>query len=117
MIEFGGIIYYIDINAFDKAVTTSNKPNEKIKQVDKKTVTNEEGKIIGTETVEIIRDKGKEIEPTKYDVLRELLMVILDTNDVLDASLGTDRALDGTSLSYKIAFNTLLNYGIIKEQD
>jgi hypothetical protein len=117
MIEFGGVIYYIDINAFDKAVTTPNKPTEKVKQSDKKTVTNEEGNIVGTETVELIRERGKEIDAPKYDVLRMMLEVLIDYDDESDTSLGADRALDKTPLSYKLAFNTLINYGILREKE
>ncbi len=117
MIEFGGIIYYLDINAFDKVVSMSNKPNEKLKQSEKKTVTNEKGLIIGTETIETSQDKGKEIDAAKYDILRMMIEVLIDYDEEGDTSLGADRALEKTPLSYKLAFNTLYNYGILKEKE
>jgi hypothetical protein len=118
MIEFGGVIYYIDINAFDKAVTTpNNKTKEKVTQSDKKIVTDENGRVIGTETLEHIHERGKEIDAAKYEVLRLMLEVLVDYDEEFDVSLGADRALDKASLSYKLAFNTLYNYGILKEKE
>ena len=39
-----------------------------------------------------------------------------DDPDETDSTLGTERILDKTPLSYRIAFNTLLKYGILKEE-
>ena len=41
---------------------------------------------------------------------------IADDPDETDATLGPDRILDKTPLSYRIAFNTLLKYGVLKEE-
>lgn len=116
MIEFGGNIYYIDLTAFNETVVSINEKT--ITQIDKKYVLDEEGKIIQTEVLETVRERAKEIEAVKYDVIREMLMVILDYDggEEDDAALGPERALDKTPLSYKIAFNTLINYGILKEK-
>ena len=119
MIEYGGVIYYIDVEAFEKIVSSTNKPTEKVKTQDKKTVTNENGQVIGTELLESTRERGKEIDPSKYDVLRMMIEVLIDddSNDDEDTTLGADRALGKKSLSYKIAFNTLYHYGILKEKE
>lgn len=118
MIEFGGVLYYLDMDAFDKAITPNNiKSTDKIKTTDKKVVTNEEGKVIGTEIIESVRERGKEVDGAKYDILRMMIEIIMDNKDETDDSLGADRALEKTSLSYKLAFNTLFRYGIIKEQE
>jgi hypothetical protein len=119
MIEFGGIYYYIDINAFDKAVTSPNKTNKEDKQTETKTVTDDKGNVIGTEINTISREKDKEIETAKYDVLRLMLEVLIEhgNDEDNDTTLGADRALEKNSLSYKIAFNTLYNYGILKEKE
>lgn len=119
MIEYGGVIYYIDVEAFEKIVSSTNKPTEKVKTQDKKTVTNENGQVIGTELLESTRERGKEIDPSKYDVLRMMIEVLIDddSNDDEDTTLGADRALGKKSLSYKLAFNTLYHYGILKEKE
>ena len=118
MIEYGGVYYYLDINAFDKAVTTpNNKPKEKVTQSDKKIVTNEDGKVVGTEVLERVRERGKEIDAPKYDILRMMVEVLIDSDDEADTTLGADRALEKTPLSYKLAFNTLIEYGILREKE
>jgi regulator of PEP synthase PpsR (kinase-PPPase family) len=117
MIEFGGNVYFIDIDSFSKMVTIEN--DEPLKNFDKKYVLDEEGKIIQTEVLESIRERTKELEAAKYDILRELLMVVLDydNGDEDDVLLGAERALSKTPLSYQIAFNTLINYGVLKEKE
>jgi len=117
MVEFGGNIYFIDLNAFNEIVTVKN--DEPLKNFDKKYILDDEGKIIQTEVLESIRERVKEIEAPKYDILRELLMVVLDYDggEEDDALLGAERALNKTPLSYQIAFNTLLSYGVLKEKE
>lgn len=118
MIEFGGVIYYLDMEAFDKAITNQNvNPTEKITIVDKKTVTDASGSTISTETVESFRERGKDIDTPKYDILRMMFEILMNEKGEFDDTLGADRALAKTALSYKIAFNTLYHYGIIKEQE
>lgn len=118
MIEFGDSIYYIDLTVFDETVMVK-KPTESFIQLDKKYVLDEDGKIIQTEILESVRERPKEIEAVKYDIIREMLMVILDYDggESDDTALGAERALTKTPLSYQIAFNTLLNYGILKEKE
>jgi hypothetical protein len=51
-------------------------------------------------------------------MIRLMMEILMDgTEETDDDTLGADRALEKTSLSYKIAFNTLYNYGILKEQE
>jgi len=118
MIDFGGIIYYIDLTAFDKAITPVGvKPTDKIITTEFKTYRDSQGHVTSSEdyTTSILR--GKEIDATKFEIIRTMIDVILDYNDESDTSLGAERALEKTTLAYKIAFNTLFNYGILKEKD
>ena len=118
MIEFGGIRYYIDIEALDKTITPKgSKPSDKVSLTEYKEVKDIKGKVISTETNITTSLKGKEIDGPKYDIIRMMIETLIDYDDESDTSLGPDRALDKTPLSYKIAFNTLYNYGIIKEKD
>jgi len=118
MIDFGGITYYIDLAAFDKAITLQgSKSTDKMTTTETKTVTNDMGSVIGTEITETVSDRGKEIDATKFDLIRTLFEVVVDYDDEADTSLGAERALESTSFSFKIAFNTLYNYGIIKEKE
>jgi hypothetical protein len=118
MIEFGGTIYYIDLGALDKALTPSGvKPNDIIKTIEKKIIKDGEGLITSIEEYESSALRGKEIDAAKFEVIRTMFEIILDYEDESDASLGAERALDKTPFSYKLAFNTLYSYGIIKEKE
>ena len=114
MIEFGGSIYYIDIKAFDKAVL-SEINGKNLADTETKITYGPDGRIISTETYEK-RSPRKEIDISKYDLLKTFIEYIIDYNDVSDDALGVDRALQETPLGYKMVFNTLLKEGIIKEK-
>jgi hypothetical protein len=118
MIEFGGTVYYIDLGVLDKILTpTGVKPNDIIKTNEKKILKDGEGNITSIEEYEASSLRGKEIDAAKFEVIRTMIEVILAYEDESDASLGAERALEKTPLSYKLAFNTLYNYGIIKEKE
>lgn len=116
MIEFGGTIYSIDLEAMDKTVNKVLDSDE-IKTKELKTYLDSEGKIVSAEIYEHTTEKMPEVSAAKYDFVRLLLEIIMDDDpDETDATLGPDRILDKTPLSYRIAFNTLLKYGILKEE-
>lgn len=119
MIEFGDVCYYIDINALEKAIEiTGTKPTDKNKTIKTKTTKDNFGKTTGVETIETISDKDREFDGSKYTILMQMIEVLIDTHeDTEDDSLGSERALSKTSFAYKLAFNTLYNYGIIKEKE
>lgn len=118
MIEFGDKIYFIDINALDRVICPDkNWATKKITDVEVKTVKDEKGNIVGTETIEKTYNKGKEIDGAKYDVLRMCIEILIDYDEESDDTLGSERALSKTPLSYKLAFNTLMNEGILKEKE
>ena len=54
----------------------------------------------------------------KYDILRTAIEIIMNGTEVdTDDTLGAERALSKQDFTFKISFNTLLNYGIIKRKD
>jgi hypothetical protein len=117
MIEFGGTIYYIDLEAMDKTVN-KELPSGDIKTKELKTYLDENGKIVSAEIYEHTTERTAEVSAAKYDFIRLLLEIVMDDDpDETDATLGPDRILDKTPLSYRIAFNTLLKYGILKEEE
>jgi hypothetical protein len=116
MIEFGGISYYIDLETFSKSITSNDKKDDKIKTKKIKQVFDSTGALLRVEEVEIISDREREIDVAKLDVVRTMIDVLMDDIDELDTTLGTERALEKTSLNYQIAFNTLYNYKILKEK-
>ena len=118
MIEFGGVVYYIDVDALQKIlIDKKHKPTDIVTTIETKSVTNEEGKVVGAETIESKRERGIEIDAVKYDTIRMLLETIIDYNEDIDDTMGSERGLGKTNLPFKIAFNTLFHYGIIKEKE
>ena len=118
MIEFGGVYYYIDMDALDKAITVSGtKTSSKHTEIETKTVKDGEGNLLGTETLETVVPKGKEIDGAKYDILRMMIEVLIDFDDEIDDSLGAERAFSKTPIAYKLAFNTLISCGVLKEKE
>lgn len=119
MIEFGGITYSIDIDVLDKLISPKSKKDESLMVTNRETKTylDEKGDIISVEVTEYSSQKQTEVSAAKYDILRTMVDVIMDTDDDSDTTLGPERALEKTSLSYKIAFNTLLSYGVLKEKE
>ncbi len=117
MIEFGGIIYQLDLEAFEEAIKIKGEdPKDIIIEKVIKTYTDENDKITGSEILETFRERGVDIDTTKYELLRMLVDVVMDDlDDEPDTTLGIDRALSKKPLSYRIAFNTLKNYNILKE--
>ena len=43
------------------------------------------------------------------------LEILFTYNETIDDTLGQDRAFKDTTIPFKVAFNTLINYGILKE--
>lgn len=118
MIEFGGNYYYIDFDALDESVCSNDawKARE-VTDVEVTTIKDAKGNIINTEEVKKTYYKGKEIDGSKYDIIRLCIEVLVDYDEEMDDTLGSERSLTKTPLSYKIAFNTLLNEGILKEKE
>lgn len=118
MLEFGDSVFYIDLKAFDKAITLiDNGKNPVPSETEKKTTMNENGQTILTEFFERAALQGKEIDAVKYDLLKTFIEYIIDYNDETDDTLGADRALASMPLGYKIVFNTLLKENILKQKE
>jgi len=116
MIEFGGTFYHLDVDALEDAIKLrETSTDERI--VDTVTTTNYDsnGKVTDISVVESSSERGREIDATKYDFLRICVEVIIDYHDEIDDTLGVERALEKTTLPFRLAFNTLLKYGILTE--
>ncbi len=116
MIDFGGVTYYIDIQAFDDVVALKGGADKVVSVHERKTY-NDDNKLIGSRIFTTTTDREREVNTARYEILRTMLEVIIDTGDEFDDSLGIDRALESSSIGFKLAFNTLKNYGILKEKE
>lgn len=118
MIEFGGIVYYIDLDALDVATRANSfDPNDLITITEKKSFFDSVGNITTSEILETSSLRGNEFMISKYETIKLMLEILMDTEEDSDDALGAERALQKAKLSYKLAFNTLYNYGILKEKE
>jgi len=122
MIDIGGSVFKIDLKAFSNALVTDEKVNKKATPETNKHIETEtnssfdfEGKPLGFTVTTRECEKPKEIDGPKYDLLRMCLEIIFSYSEEIDDSMGVSKALEGTSIPFKIAFNTLLSYGVLKE--
>jgi hypothetical protein len=118
MIEFGGNFYYIDIDALENIISPALEPT-KLVETHTKTYLNEKGEIHSVEVNENSTERVREVNAAKYDLVRTMIEVILDVTDTddIDDTMGAERGLEKGSFSFKIAFNTLYQYGILKEKE
>jgi hypothetical protein len=118
MIEFGNVIYYIDLKKIEEVISpTGANADDLITTTETTKVYNGDGEVISVTENVITSVRGKEMDISKLETIKLMLEIVLDTNEEeLDTALGADRALEKMPLSYKIAFNTLLNYNIIREK-
>jgi hypothetical protein len=119
MLEFGNSVFYIDLKAFDKAITIidGKNPEDVNTEIEQKTTLNEKGEIIMNEVLQRTSPRSKEVDATKYDLLKTFIEYVIDYEGESDDTLGSDRALAQSPLGYKIVFNTLLKENILKEKE
>lgn len=117
MIEFGGNTYYIDIDVLNDTITPKTD-GSKQSSTHTKTYLDGLGTIISVEVDESSHERVTEVSAAKYDIIRTMLDVVLDITDAdeVDDTMGAERGLEKTTISFKIAFNTLYHYGILKEK-
>jgi len=90
-LDIVGVPMYVDIDEFVNLVTTESPKDEKDEE-----------------------DAQFHINAPKYEILRLMLDVVLNDNEIVDDSLGI-RALRNSTIPFKLTLNTLINYNIIKE--
>jgi len=115
MIEFLGEEYFIDFDELTKFLRleiTSDKIKDSVtKVVD---VHGEDGKLLTrTKTIEIT-PRPYEVNMVKYELIKNLIddLGTLDAED--DPDLGANN-LKNMTVRFKLAFNTLSNYNILKK--
>jgi len=109
MLEFGDSVFYIDLKAFDKAITIidGKNPEDLNVETETKTTLNEKGEILMSEVFQRTSQRGKEIDATKYDLLKTFIEYIIDYEDESDDKIGNDRAISQKPLKYKKVFNNI----------
>lgn len=105
LLEIGGKELYLDIDRLSEIVRIEQEPLPL-------TVNEGQG---GVEIEEPLPDTGGlHIDVTKYEMYREMIGALMMYNEEVDNKMGKV-ALNSTTIPFKIAFNTLLMKGILKE--
>jgi hypothetical protein len=115
MFDIGGNLYTIDLDALSNVlVIDKDAENKTYIQTEVKEFFDDKQNLTAKDVTTFEKAMVKEIDGPKYDTIRLLFEVIFSFDDDVDESLGM-LSLNKASLSFKLAFNTLLEYGIIKE--
>jgi hypothetical protein len=115
ILEFGGIAYYLDFDGLENILKPdADLESGEIEETESK-VTYIQGGVEKTEMIVKKYHKGKEIDISKYETYRTLLEILLSYNEESDDTLGLERGLNSTPLPFKIAFNTLVKYKVLRE--
>ena len=116
MIELFGELYYIDFSELDKFLVLDKKGNGKIKTKTVVETANEDGNVTTTKTTTQEHIAHKEIDGVRFELVRNFIADIGDEGHEEDTKL-SDSSLEKTSVRFKLAFNTLLAYGLLKKMD
>lgn len=119
MIKIFNKLYYIDFTEISNLIageeefkTGEQKEMETVKHFDRD---GKSGKPMSTEITERVFRKERQYDVAKYEVLSLMIQVVMNNQEEIDDMMGIDNALKNQSFPFKLAFNTLLFYKIIKE--
>lgn len=113
MIKIFGEYYYIDFEEIDFFLELSD--NDLVVNKETTTTSNPDGTVTKTETdKEYV--KSKEINSVRFELIRNFITDLGDEvqDEEEDEMLG-NKNLGKTSIRFKLAFNTLLAYRILKK--
>lgn len=105
LLEIGGKELYFDIDKLSDVVKIENKVIDNV-MIKKESIDNGDD--------DIMDESAIQIDITKYELYREMIATILGYMDEIDDKMGSV-ALNKTNIPFKMAYNTLLMKGIIKE--
>lgn len=109
MIEIFGEVYYIDFEIIDKFLTSD--PQFKARTVIEKQLTkilDEEGVLMSTTEITSETQKPSEINGVRFEIIRGFI------DDISEANTENGDKLSDMSVGFKLAFNTLTAYQILK---
>lgn len=116
VLEIAGVAYYIEFDNIEKILTSTDSDLEArdVEELETK-ITNINGGVERTEITTKKYHKGREVDLSRYETYRMLIEILLTYHEELDDALGLEVAMQNAPLSFKIAFNTLVRYGILKQ--
>jgi hypothetical protein len=116
MIKVDGEYYYLDLDALSHELEQDgNLAEGTIEEVEEVTTMNGEGKPIEFIKSVVKKHKPKEIDGSKYELLRTMVEILLSVELEYDDALMKPKDLQTAPMNYAIAFNTLLKLKILKK--
>ena len=116
-LKVGNQNYYLNFENIEK-VLSSRSSGFKGGLIDEKETTenyDDKNKLVGKTVVTRNYHKSKEVDGFRYETLRNMIELLLTTEDENDMTNGKD--LVKQPINFKLAFNTLLEYGILDIAD
>jgi|TARA_B110000503_G_scaffold131269_1_gene205632 predicted nucleic-acid-binding protein len=101
MIDVLGSMYYLDLEELESFI-----------ELDDVKITKDNDKIEGDGNVTVV-ESGQRFSVIKFDIIKMMIEVVITEREEFDENLGSYQAKK-TSIPFRVAFNTLLRYNIIK---
>jgi hypothetical protein len=117
MIEILGIMYYIDFDTLDSFLISdkSLKAGE-VEDVQTTETFDNKNKLVGKTVITTKTQKSREVNGVRFDVIRGFINDLGDDEeDDVDSKIGKVVNVEEMSIRFKLAFNTLVAYGILKQ--
>ncbi|NDB30001.1 hypothetical protein EB151_10695 [archaeon] len=102
-LDFAGKELIVDFDKLSEMVKATNP-----------LMRDEKGNILKDDDGNIIVDDALHVDVTKYEMLRDMLSTVLQGSDEIDEKLGI-MALNSLPVSFKLSYNTLIHYDILRE--
>jgi len=127
-LEFGGNAFYINLDAILDSIridTIDQISIEELPPPEVKPKKSSKGKKVEIQVIpeqdeiEISpeQNSGIQVDISKWEILRLMIDAIMSTNTDVDDKLGMAGLNNNSSIPFKIAFNTLLKYNILQEEE
>lgn len=115
LIKIGNSSLIIDFNAMsDLIIEQPDCDNGTLGEDTETTTFYEKDSVTQTRVTTKKYDKGKEIDVSKYEILKTMIDIVLSYYDEVDDKLGVERIFKNMPIPVKIAFNTLLYYKVLR---
>lgn len=113
--SIAGSQYYFDLDELSQFIRIEKnetvddilgtEPEPKVEEKDSDDTTTKEEPI-----------EGQIIDLTKWETIKVMIESVLSENNPVDEAMGKTKLGEQLSIPFRLSFNTLLNYKIIKEQ-
>jgi hypothetical protein len=127
-LEFAGNVFYVDLNSIlevikiDPPIPIENIVEEKpvIKKTKTKKPVEETKDLLTVDEFNRLLEnsnQGIQIDISKWEILRLMIEALMSNHSEIDDKLGIAGLNNNSSIPFKIAFNTLLKYNILQEEE